>query len=103
MARRIRNKTGAVVREIVGGEPYDFIPLGEHIVLAEGVCGGRPTFKYRRVEPGLVLALLRMGRTITTVAKDYGLSRSAVEEAIRLAAENPGMFKDPETFYDRAR
>lgn len=39
-----------VVREIVGGEVYEYVPLGKYTVSAEGVCDGRPTSKYPRVE-----------------------------------------------------
>src|SRR5579871_3593941 len=35
---------------VVGGEPYDYVPLRQHIVWAANVCGGRPTFKYMRIE-----------------------------------------------------
>lgn len=38
------------VTEIIGGEPYRYYPLGDHVVRAPGVCGGRPTFKYTRIE-----------------------------------------------------
>ena len=33
----------ALVTETLGGEPYQYVPLGEHVVRAMGVCGGRPT------------------------------------------------------------
>jgi hypothetical protein len=37
--------TGAqLVTEIVGGEPYEYFPMGDYIVRAPGVCRGRPTF-----------------------------------------------------------
>ena len=39
-----------LVREIVGGAPYEYYPLGEFVVIAPGVCGGRPTLKYTRLE-----------------------------------------------------
>ena len=35
----------AIVTEMVGGEPYEYVPLGDHVVRAIGVCRGRPTFK----------------------------------------------------------
>jgi hypothetical protein len=47
---RLTKRRPKVVREIVGGEVYEYVPLGKHIVSAKGVCGGRPTFKYTRVE-----------------------------------------------------
>lgn len=30
-----------LVTEIVGGEPYEYVPLGEYVVRAPGVCDGR--------------------------------------------------------------
>jgi len=33
-----------LVTETVGGEPYQYYPIGAHVVRAIGVCGGRPTF-----------------------------------------------------------
>src|SRR5262249_50847190 len=38
-----------LVTEIVGGEPYQYCSLGDYVVRAVGVCGGRPTFKYTTV------------------------------------------------------
>jgi len=35
-----------LITEIVNGEPYHYYPLGDYVVRAIGVCGGRPTFKY---------------------------------------------------------
>ena len=40
-----------LVYEIVGGETYEYYPLGKYVVAAPKVCGGRPTFKYTRLEP----------------------------------------------------
>ena len=39
-----------LITEMVNGEPYPYYPLSEHVVRAVGVCGGRPTFKYTRIE-----------------------------------------------------
>jgi uncharacterized protein (DUF433 family) len=77
-----------LVREVYGGQLYEYCPLGKHIVVAPGVCGGRPTFKYTRLEVSVVLSLLAAGETIEQVVKAYSLSRltpEAVQEAIRLA------------------
>lgn len=79
-----------LVREIVGGAPYDYYPLGEFVVIAPGVCGGRPTFKYTRLEVSAVLALLSEGRSIDEVAAEYeqsNLRQAAIREALRLADE----------------
>jgi uncharacterized protein (DUF433 family) len=74
--------------EMYGGEPYEYHPLGKYIVMAPGVCGGRPTFKYTRLEPSVILAYLSTGETVEEVVKDYresNLSLEAVREAIAVA------------------
>ena len=75
-----------LVREIVGGEPYDYYPVGRYIVVAPGVCGGRPTFKYTRIDVRHALGLLAAGRTIQRVAHGYQIPKKAVQEALALAA-----------------
>ncbi|NKQ37356.1 MAG: DUF433 domain-containing protein [Chloroflexi bacterium] len=79
-----------LVVEIVGGEPYEYYPLGEYIVMSPGVCGGRPTFKYTRLEVEIVLADLKAGYSIDDVVTDFqrsDLTKEAVQEAIDLAQE----------------
>jgi uncharacterized protein (DUF433 family) len=76
-----------LVREIVGGEPYEYYPLGRHIVVAPGVCGGRPTFKYTRIDVRHALGLLAAGRTVERVAHGYQLPIAAVREALALASK----------------
>jgi uncharacterized protein (DUF433 family) len=77
-----------LVREDVNGTVYEYVPLGKHIVSAPGVCRGRPTFKYTRIEVAGVRSLLRAGKSIGEVVTDYEgrISRQAVQEAISLAA-----------------
>jgi uncharacterized protein (DUF433 family) len=73
-----------LTREMYG----EYYPLGQYIVAAPGVCGGRPTFKYTRLEVSVILALLTTGRTIEQLVQAYSLSHltlGAVKEAIRLA------------------
>ena len=72
--------------EIVGGEPYEYVPLGEHIVRAVGVCGGRPTFKYTRVEVRGVLDRLALGDSMTKIVEAYEgrVAAEAISEAIDL-------------------
>ena len=67
-----------LVRETYGGEPYEYYPLGAHVVMAPEVCGGRPTFKYTRLEVSMVLALLAAGDTIDQVVNDYAGSSLTV-------------------------
>jgi uncharacterized protein (DUF433 family) len=78
---------GNLVVEMVGGESYEFVPIGEHIVQAVGVCGGRPTFKYTRVEVSGVLDRLARGDSIVQIVEAYRgrIPAEAVSEAIALA------------------
>ncbi len=77
-----------LVVEMYGDQPYEYYPLGKHIVRAPGVCGGRPTFKYTRLEVSVVLSDIKSGFTIDEVVADFHrsrLSREMVQEAIDLA------------------
>lgn len=83
-----RNEKPQLVREEYGGEMYEYYPLGEYVVVAPGVCGGRPTFKYTRLEVSMVMAMLERGDSPETIIKEYELSHlthDAISEAIRLA------------------
>lgn len=72
--------------EVVNGEPYEYYPLGEHVVRAVGVCNGRPTFKYTRIEIIGTLDRLAVGESLETIVAGYRgkVSREAVMEAVQL-------------------
>jgi uncharacterized protein (DUF433 family) len=77
-----------LVRANQGGDDYDYYPIGTHVVIAPGVCGGRPTFRGTRIEVETILEWLRDGRTITDILEGYpSLTRKAVKEAIGLAGD----------------
>lgn len=73
--------------EIVGGEPYEFVPLGDYVVRAVGVCRGRPTFKYTRVEIAGVLDRIADGESVDEIARGFDgyVSREAIAEAVQIA------------------
>lgn len=75
-----------LVKEMYGGEVYEYYPLSEYVVAAEGVCGGRPTFRHTRIEAAGALNLIAAGRSVEQVAQRFEVPRQAVEEAIRLGA-----------------
>ncbi len=80
-----------LVREVYGGEIYEYYALGQYIVAAPGVCGGRPTFKYTRLDVSMILAQLSTGRTIEDVIRSYNLSSltfEAIREAILLSSQS---------------
>ncbi len=70
--------------------PCEYYPIGQYIVAAPGVCGGRPTFKYTHLEVAVVLDLLAAGWTTEHILREYAQSKltpEAIAEAIRLAKE----------------
>lgn len=75
-----------LVTETVGGELYQYYPLGQHVVRAPGVCGGRPTFKYTRIEIAGTLDRLAAGEAIDEIVAGYRgrVKREAVLEALQL-------------------
>jgi uncharacterized protein (DUF433 family) len=75
-----------LITEMVGGELYEYYPLGKHIVRAIGVCGGRPTFKYTRIEITGTLERLAAGESLDEVVEGYRgrVSREAIVEAVNL-------------------
>jgi uncharacterized protein (DUF433 family) len=83
----VKHSSQQLVCEMVEGEPYEYYPLGQYIVAAQGVCGGRPTFKYTRIDVRHALSLLAAGRTVTQVAHGYQIPVEAVQEALGLAAQ----------------
>ncbi len=80
---------GELITESVKGEPYQYYPLGEHVVRAVGVCGGRPTFKYTRIEIAGTLDRLAVGESLDTIVAGYRgrVSREAVIEAIQVVTD----------------
>jgi uncharacterized protein (DUF433 family) len=83
-----RTMTG-LITESLGGEPYQYYPLGEHVVRAVGICGGRPTFKYTRIEITGTLDRLAAGEPLDTIVEGYHgrVSREAVIEAVQIVTD----------------
>jgi uncharacterized protein (DUF433 family) len=75
-----------LITEMKGGEPYQYYPLGKYIVRAVGVCGGRPTFKYTRIEITGTLDRLAAGETIDKLVGGYRgrVPREAIVAAMKL-------------------
>jgi uncharacterized protein (DUF433 family) len=55
------------VSETIGGEVYRYYPHSEHVIRAVGVCGGRPTLKYTRIEIMGTLDRLASGESLETL------------------------------------
>jgi uncharacterized protein (DUF433 family) len=75
-----------LITEVVGGEPYHYYPLGQHVVRAVGVCGERPTFKYTRIEITGALERLAAGERVDDLITGYRgrVSHQAIEEAAQI-------------------
>ena len=79
----------ALLTEIVAGESYQYYPLGDYVVRAVGICGGRPTFKYTRVEITGTLERLAAGENIAEIVAGYRgrVSQAAIIEAVHLVTD----------------
>lgn len=85
----IKPSAKKLVVEMYGGESYKYYPLGKYVVAAPEVCGGRPTFKYTRVEVIPVLNAMASGWSVKKVVEFYQrpeITTPAVHEAMRLAS-----------------
>src|SRR5438128_8157850 len=82
-------RQGGLVSEILDGEPYEYYPLGDYVVRAVGVCVGRPTFKYTRIEITGTLERLAAGESIDEIVAGYRgrVPREAILEAVRLVTD----------------
>lgn len=69
-----------LITETIGENVYQYYPLGQHIVRAIGVCGGRPTFKYTRIEVAGTMERLAAGESLDQIVEGYRgrVSREAV-------------------------
>lgn len=78
-----------LVSERIGDDLYQYYPLGQYVVRAVGVCGGRPTFKYTRIEIGGTLERLAAGEDLDEVVAGYQgrVTREAILEAAKLVTE----------------
>lgn len=75
-----------VVLETLQGEPYEYYPLGKYIVAATGVCGGRPTIKYHRLDAIHIIGFLERGDSPELIARNYRIHVADVREAVKLAS-----------------
>ncbi len=77
------------ITEVVGGEPYQYYALGDHVVRAIDVCQGRPTFKYTRIEITGTFERLMAGENLEDIVRGYRgrVSRDAIEEAVQLITQ----------------
>ena len=74
-----------LICEEVGGEPYEYLSLGKYIVAAHGVCGGRPTIKYHRLDARWVLGYLESGKSEEWIAREFEIPIEAIREVVELS------------------
>jgi uncharacterized protein (DUF433 family) len=73
-----------MVSETYHGDPYEYYPLGKYVVAARGVCGGRPTLKYTRMDARWVIGYLNQGDTPEELAKRHRVPVEAIHEVVKL-------------------
>lgn len=86
----MKHTTPQLISETYGDTVYEYYPIGQYIVAAPDVCGGRPTFKYTRLEVATILDLIAAGWTVERLIQEYDqsyLTAEAVTEAVKLAKE----------------
>ena len=83
-------KAMKMISENVNGELYTYAPLSDHIVRSPDVCGGRPTFKYTRIEIAGTLGRLAHGESMESIVAGYNgkISHEALLQAIEIAARH---------------
>jgi uncharacterized protein (DUF433 family) len=83
------SKRRLVYEKLADGQVYEYFPLGKHVVSAPGVCRGRPTFKYTRIEVAGVLNWLCAGNSAEELIKGYRgrVTLEALREAGALAGK----------------
>jgi len=82
-----------------GGEPYQYTAMGNYVVKAKGVCGGRPTFIFTRILVSGVLDRINAGDGLETIIKSYRgrVSKDAIREAINLFSKPRSGSKSPKS------
>lgn len=73
-----------LVREILNGEPYEYYPLGKYLGAAPGVCDGRPTIKYHRLDARHIIGFLERGVTPPQIARNYHIPVAACVKQLSL-------------------
>ena len=76
---------GVATVVLEGEGDYQYLPLGEFVVAAVGVCGGRPTIKGHRLDARHILALIKRGDSKSAIAERFGIPPAAVNEVEALA------------------
>ncbi len=85
--RKVKNQLqDNFITELYGGENYVYLPLGNYLVAAPGVCGGRPIIKYHRLDARWILGYLKQGMSRQTLAKNFDIPLAAIEEVVELQA-----------------
>lgn len=80
----------SLTREMIGNDSYEYMPMGQYVVRAPGICGGRPTFKYTRIEVAGALDRLASGESLENIVAGYGgkVSREALQEAVDIVTRH---------------
>lgn len=61
--------------------------MGNYVVAAPGVCGGRPTLKYTRMDARWVMMYLKEGDSPAELAARHSVPVAAIHEVVALQHE----------------
>jgi len=74
-----------LLKERVADREIEYYPLGKYLAIVPGVCGGRPTVKFTRIDARAIIGALKRGDTPRQIAEAFSIPRGAIDEAVRLA------------------
>ena len=78
------------IAEKSGPSAADLVNGYNHIVVRDGYMGGKPALIERRISVSQILEALAGGMTIPEIWEMYNVSKEAVVEVLRYAAEVTG-------------
>lgn len=76
-----------LLKERVGETEIAYYPLGKHLAVMPGVCGGRPTVKFTRIDARAIIGALQRGDSPELIADDFDIPLGAIDEAVQLAEQ----------------
>jgi uncharacterized protein (DUF433 family) len=76
-----------LLKERVADREIEYYPLGKYLAIVPGVCGGRPTVKFTRIDARAIIGALKRGDPPELIAEDFDIPLGAIDEAVQLAEQ----------------
>jgi uncharacterized protein (DUF433 family) len=74
-----------LLKERVGEREIVYYPLGNHLAIMPGVCGGRPTVKFTRIDARAIIGALQRGDTPEQIVAAFDIPLAAIDETVQLS------------------